>query len=434
MVTYNYTPPTTKRFKKAVYLVILVILLFVSGIVYACYSMFKSAGMLVSSETGNASSLYELYPFEQDGKHYFISVEGVFKTNSYEQSGGMVNRSGTTSFRLGLFNLANGEKLQRLVTSDSYDQKIEVLGKAGNRLWFYSTANGLHSRSLPGLAIDITTEKIMAANKELAAGFAKADKYFNNLDELFTADETANAIMVTSINGKSTWLNAATFATIPAPVVGLQKNNFLSLLQKMVQEAKTGGKIDTVQIANRLRVLASDLDYSFFNSHTANFVTCADGCFYRFEGSTLSSLVRSNCPGNNKPNNDTLYKTPSDKQFIEASFLTNDINITGNPEVLPASGTPYATQAREEALYIINKDKIAPDAHLMLGKYDIEKRTTSWQYDLSANLTTVPTIESTYVLNNLIIIVLKTHPKLDDSFSCVAIDKTTGKAAWQFTF
>ena len=433
MVTYNYTPPTTRRVKKAVYLVILVIILFVSGIVYACYGMFKSAGMLVSPETGNASSLYELYPFEQDGKHYFISVEGVFKTNSYEQTGGMVSRSGTTSFRLGLFNLTNGEKLQRLVTSNSYDQKIKVLGKAGNRIWFYSTANGLHSRSLPNLAVDMTAEKIMAANKELAAGFAKADKYFNNLDELFTVDETSNAIMVTTINGKSTWLNAATFATTPAPAISLQKNNFLSQLQKMVQEAKTGGKIDTLQIANRLRILAADLDYSFFNSHTADFVTSAYGCSFQLEGGTLSSLVRSNCPGSNR-SNDTLYKTPGDKQFIEASFLTNDIDIAGKPVVLPVSGTPYATQAREKALYIINKDKVAPAAHMLLSKYDIEKQTTSWQYDLSNNLTAVPTIESAYVLNNLLVIVLKTHPKLDDSFSCIAIDKTTGKAAWQFTF
>jgi outer membrane protein assembly factor BamB len=292
----------------------------------------------------------------------------------------------------------------------------------------------LHSRSLPNLAIDITAEKITAANKDLAAGLAKADKYFNNLDELFTADETANAIMVTTINGKNTWLNAATFATIPAPAITLQKNNFLSLLQKMVQEAKTGGKIDTIQIANRMRVLASDIDYSFFNSHTANFVTSADGCFYQLEGGTLSSLVRSNCPGNDRTSNDTLYKTAGDKQFIEASFLTNDIDITGKPVVLPVSGTPYATQAREKALYIVNKDKVAPAAHVLLSKYDIEKQTTSWQYDLSNNLTAVPTIESAYVLNNLLVIVLKTHPKLDDNFSCIAIDKTTGKAAWQFTF
>jgi len=430
-VTYGVV---SRRVKRMVFFVVAAVVLFIAIICYTAFGMLKKAGMFTSPQTANASSLYQLYPFEQDGKYYFLSVEGVFKTSSYEQNGGMISRSGSTSFRLGLYNLATGERTNRLVTSDDFNEKIQVIGKAGNRLWCYSTKEGLHSRTVPALLVDITSDKIITANKALAAGFAKADKYFTNVGELFTVDEHSNSIMITTIDGKSIWLNAVTFETVTQPFLGVGKNDFDEQVKKMVEATKNGSPLDTAAITSRLRILATDIDHAYFSQQTSAYVKNTDGCYYQLEGNTVSTLVKSNCPGKKEIDDSSNQAAPSKKQFINATFLVNEINIAGPSPRLPVDGTSVPIQAGEKVMYILHKDKIAPAAHFIISKYDTEKEQTLWQHDVSAHFATEPTLKGTYVLHNLLLIVFKLHPELDDNFSCIAIDKSTGKQAWQFFF
>jgi hypothetical protein len=417
-----------------VFYVVAAILLFFAIIGYAVFGMLKKAGMLVSPQTANASSLYQVYPFEQDGKHYFLSVEGVFKTSTYEQSGGTISRSGSTSYRLGLYDLATGQRANRLVISDDVHEKIKVIGKAGNKLWCYSNEEGLHSRTIPGLAVDIKTEKILNANKALGAGLAKADKYFTNVDELFSADDHSNKLMVTTIDGKSIWINATSFTTTEQPPYGVDKNHFVELVQKMIDASKNGRPVDTAAITSRLRTFASDLDHSLYNQQTSSYIKYLNGCYYQFEGQTISNLVKSNCPDDKQPDDTAMQAAPAKKQFISARFLVNEITIASQSPRLPANGVSIPTPAGDNAIYIFHKDKIDPTAHFVISKYDLKSERTIWQHDVSVHFAKEPTIKSTYVLNNLLLVLFKLRPALDDNFSCIAIDRTTGKQTWQITF
>ena len=320
----------------------IIALLFIGIIGSVFFFSFKEcgkSGLFRSGKTSYATDLYQVFPAESNGKSYLISLEGVYKTRLYERNGGMTTRSGSTDIRLTLHDMETGAETERLVLGDYHEAYTKILGVGKNVLWLYNKKDGLHSRNISDFEIETTSPNIIYANSDLAEGFAMAQDYLGNVEELYNYNKYDDALMITTISGKRIWLNAGTFKTIDPPVAPDQKNDLDDLIDEIVNKAMKGQTPEIEKLYDQIIQSASDLSAFSDIAHTSNRITGADSCDYSFDGNTVKTIVKSNCkqPEKINTNKETtgIFIEPvflsefntAEQKYINPGFLGNDHTI-----------------------------------------------------------------------------------------------------------
>ncbi|HRF76870.1 MAG TPA: hypothetical protein PLB46_09885, partial [Chitinophagales bacterium] len=67
-------------------------------------------------------------------------------------------------------------------------------------------------------------------------------------------------------------------------------------------------------------------------------------------------------------------------------------------------------------------------------KYNYTTQEAAWQFDVTALLGVEGEISRVYNRKSSLVIIFKTHPKLDDNFTCVSINTDTGNMEWVYKF
>ena len=179
-----------------------VIVAIMSVVFFFSFKECGRSGMLRSGKSSDATSLYQVFPVEMQGKNYLLSLEGVFKTRIYERSGGFTQRSGSTDVRLTLRDLSNGEQVNREVLGDYHEAFTKILGVGNDVIWMYNKKDGLHGIQLADFETKHTQDNIISGNRDLSEGIAMANDYLGNLEELYAYDKNSNSLMITTITGK----------------------------------------------------------------------------------------------------------------------------------------------------------------------------------------------------------------------------------------
>lgn len=341
------------------------ILLLIGAILFFSLGEFRASGIFRSGKSSGATELYQLYPVQQNGAFYFVAVEGVFKTRIYNRQGGMTMRSDSTDVRMSVYDISNGQMLKREVIGDFPDDQLKILGFSGDALWTYDMQNGLQSRSLPELEVKTTQDKIMEVNTDLASGLAKPDQYFGNFDELYAYDAIDNAVMVTTVDGRQLWIDLKDLKTIAAPQHGVKSNLSYSSIDDLVESAIRGEEITPEDINALVRDLSIDITSSHYPDVIANQALASDSCTYTLEGSTIKTLVKTNCP---QP---AVINTKKDNNsFIEPVFLSALDGETGtyvNPEFLS-----------DKACLILHSAKMGDKTDLQLSLVSLPAQKIQW--------------------------------------------------------
>ena len=174
-----------QKTRKGCRTIIFLLVVVIGGVVFFTLNQFKYSGILRSGKTSDATSLYQLYPINQNNQFYFVSVEGVYKTTQFEKKGGITTRSGSIDIRMSIYDLAAGELINKNVIGKYPETEIKILGFYKGNLWVYNSREGIQSLTIPELKVQKTQEELMAANTQLAPGFAMANSSFSNVDELY---------------------------------------------------------------------------------------------------------------------------------------------------------------------------------------------------------------------------------------------------------
>ncbi len=290
--------------KPVIGLIVLVIFGLLATIIFFSLRTCKGTGFFRSAKSSDANYVYQVYPASVNGNEYFISLEGVFKTSIYEQKGGMTMRSGATEIRLSLHNLSKGELVKREVLGDYHEMNSSIIGAKDSVFWMYNLKDGIHGRSVINLNLIISQDEIISRNTALSNGLATANNTLNNLNELYAFDREHNVLMVTTIDGKNIWLNAADFKTVDAPVANLPKNDYDDIIKKTIEQATSGQTIDVNQLTQEILQATTNATASFNLNHLSDRVVGFDSCKYTFEGTTLRTIKKSECPQPKNKSND----------------------------------------------------------------------------------------------------------------------------------
>ncbi len=326
----------------------------------------RSSGIFRSGKSSDATELYQVFPIVNGEQKYLLSLEGVYKTRIYERKGGITTRSGSTDVRITMHDLKTGEQVNRLVLGDYHDAYSKILGVGNQLLWMYNANEGLHSRSVNDLEINTSEEMIIPKNSDLSEGFAKADQYLSNLDELFAFNQQVNALMITTLSGKTIWIDASTFKTVEAPQAETKKTDLDEMIEEITQQALHGVPVDMEAFSSKIIEMASDLSAFSDIDHASNNVMGFDSCSYNFEGETVKTIVKSNCPQPQKVSGNENNKGLS---FIEPVFLSS-YNTTmkqyTNPEFL------------ENTFCVLHSKSIGKNPDLLLSLIDKQTKQTQW--------------------------------------------------------
>ena len=345
---------------------ILLIIGGVGGTIFFSLKECGSSGILRSGKTSDATELYQVFPVKNGNDFHLISLEGVFKTRIYERQGGITTRSGSTDVRLTIHDLKSGAELNRIVLGDYHEAYTKILGAGNNVIWLYNAKDGLHSRSTDDLKTITMQEQMIAANKDLTEGLAKADPYLGNLDELYAYDQKSNELMVTTISGKTVWINAQNFATEPAPAVETKQTDLEDMVNEIFEQAKHGVQVDINNLSSKIIEMASDMTSFSDIDHQGDRVLGFDSCEYKFEGETVRTLTRTKCPEPKKINN----TEETGKTFIEPAFLSYYNTQTkqySNPVFLGNS-----------SFLILHAKSIGSNVDLMLSMLDAKTLKPIW--------------------------------------------------------
>lgn len=393
------------------------ILLIVGGIGGTIFFSLKecnSSGILRSGKTSDATELYQVFPIKNGNNFQLISLEGVFKTRIYERQGGITTRSGSTDIRITLHDLKTGEQLQRIVLGDYHEAYTKILGAANNLIWLYNAKDGLHSRSVTDLNIMSNEEKIIAANKDLSEGFAKADPYLGNLNELYAYDQLTDKLKITTLSGKSVWINAQNFATEPAPEITDPQIDLDNMVNKIIEQAKQGVPVDVNELSSKIIEMASDMTAFSDIDHQSDRVTGFDSCEYKFEGETVRTLTRSKCPEPKKINtNENGNKTFIEPAFI--SYFNTQTKHYTNPVFLGNT-----------SFLLLHTKAIGSNVDLMLSRVDAKTLKPAWSVKTGIILNNQ---RSGYQVNGV-------FGNEDSAFICIdnflyAINLENGKIIWK---
>ena len=316
-----------------------VIVAIMSVVFFFSFKECGRSGILRSGKSSDATSLYQVFPVEMQGKNYLLSLEGVFKTRIYERSGGFTQRSGSTDVRLTLRDLSTGEQVNREVLGDYHEAFTKILGVGHDVIWMYNKKDGLHGIQLADFETKHTQDNIISGNRDLSEGIAMANDYLGNLEELYAYDKNSNSLMITTITGKRIFIDATNFSTVAAPNISVETRSLDDLISDITERAKMGEMPDMDAVYQEIMKSASDLTSFSDIGHTADRVMGIDSCTYSFDGKSVRTIVKSDCiiPVKKETGNNTAgkyispvflseYNTELSK-YINPTFLGNEKSI-----------------------------------------------------------------------------------------------------------
>ncbi len=376
----------------------------------------KSSGILRSGKTSDATELYQIFPVQSGDKNYFLSLEGVFKTTIYNRQGGITSRSGSTDVRLTLHDLTTGEQVNRIVLGDYYKGFTKILGAGKNGFWLYNHTDGLHYRNIESLEVIIKPEDIIAKNKDLSEGFAEAQEHLGDLEELFSYSSADNALMVTTLSGKRMLIDASTFATLDRVPVIAKNDDVDDIVDEMMENAETLNAENIGKYTDRIMQAVADISGFSDIVHTTDRTRGLDSCTYTFEGNTIKTLERSDCPI-------TAIKPGSANSvhaFIEPVFVASydaDKQQFVNLPFLPA-----------DKCLLLHASKIGSKAELLLSCIGLSNLQPVWTIKTGIvlhNHESAYSVNGSFGNNDTLFIVI------DDQLLCADVQK--GKLLWRST-
>ncbi len=374
------------------------------------------SGMLRSGKSSDATSLYQVFPVEMQGKNYLLSLEGVFKTRIYERSGGFTRRSGTTDVRLTLRDLSTGEQVNREVLGDYHEAFTKILGVGNDVIWMYNKKDGLHGIKLADFETLHTQENIINANRDLSEGIAMADDYLGNLEELYAYDKSSNALMITTITGKRIFIDATNFSTVDAPNISIETRSLDDLISDITERAKMGEMPDMDVVYQEIMKSASDLSSFSDIGHTADRVTGVDSCTYSFDGKSVRTIIKSDCiiPVKKETVNNTKGK------YISLVFLS-EYNTELSKYINP-------TFLGNENSIIFHSDKIGDKTNLMISLINTKNLTA--EYSIKTGIV-LNNHGSTYNITGSFNIGDTLYIGINDQL--LSLNAKTGKIYWKVT-
>lgn len=373
------------------------------------FSISLSKGKINWKTTGGSNDYSHNMYFggmaETGNKRYLIISNSYFT----ELSRDGFFMSGRTDYRVQVLNAATGKVLKKMDAKGSTAQDLPFyLGISSGKAWFYDEKDGIHSRTLPDLKIETSfsdIQKNISAELSIvhSGNFGEA---LNNDNIAF--DEQHQIIYIATQNG----LHYAI------------RTDDLSVREV---ENPTSAQFDKWQAMNTQVDFYGTRIYNYYHHD----LQLKNGASIKLEEQNgIGKLVYTE----NKKDQSQNNTTTSPGQFIEGQFLMNAVSVEGNTIFTDRNKTPLLLNKDEKALYVLHKDKISPDAHSLISKYNVTAENVLWKYDVSAHFKTSADLERIYTLHNTIICVFKTHPDLDDNFTAIAIDANSGQEVWSFGF
>ncbi len=343
---------------------------------------------------------------EQNGKQYFLTVDSYYTKLS--QSGIYINAR--TDYKFRVIDAKTGKELKTLESvRDDVKTLPYYLGMSNGKCWFYSQSDAIHSRSIPDLKI---TSKSFA--QQLTSAGVKSPLVITTgysdavMDKFVGMDIEHNTFFVTTQNGLHYGCNLTTgnITEVNAP----EEKNYSDWMTNNPYVSFYGTRLQSAY-------------------HNDLYLT--DGRKLSLEVNNSVATIQIIAKKTNAEPDATSLKT---NQFIDGEFLTNGISINNTIPFTDGKNTPLTVNPTEPTLYILHHDKISPEAHQIISKYNYVAETLSWTLDITEALGIKSEIERIYTKDDIIYFIFNTKPDLDDNFVCLAVNANTGKINMQFKF
>lgn len=351
------------------------------------------------------SQIYSTALSSQNNKKYIQVVSSYYTVLS--QQGIFVN--GRTDYQQLVIDVNTGKIVKQQDFKNSAPELIPYyLGNVHDKNWYYDYTNGLHTRTLPGLTIAENNFAAALKTAGITSPLVKTTGYDRAIEDKYIGmDIGKKQFYFTTENGLhySYDLNNNKITEIKAP-----EDEFYMQL-----------RMSNPYLSNFYRAAG----YS-----TQNTMLLPGGDLLKISNqNNISSITRVAAKKENNPT--TVI---SGNQFIEGQFLVNGISLNKDVYYTDRNYSPVGTTNKEPVLYIWHKNKIAEDAHRIISKYNYNTENNLWQFDVTALLGIDGEITRVYNRKSSLVIIFKTHPNLDDNFTCVSINSDTGNMEWVFKF
>ncbi len=341
----------------------------------------------------------------QNGKRFIIVANSYFTV--LNKQGIFIN--GRTDYQQMVLDAATGKILKQTEVNNSKPETLPCyLGMINDQAWFYSSELGLHSRLLPNLAIQENNFSQILKSGNITSPIVKTTGYDKALEEKYIAIDTRKKIYYfTTENG----LHYA-----------------YDLSSKKVSEINAPDD----KLYENLKLQNKSLNNYYQNPYhsSPNEIRLIDGDKLKIENTNgirklthIAAIKEAD-----------IQVTTGGNQFIEGQFLINSISLNKDIYYTDERYNPVSTNNKVPLCYILHKNKIAPDAHRIISKYNYESEKTVWQFDATAMLGVDGEITRIYTRKSSLVIIFKTHPDLDDNFTCASLNADTGKLEWVYTF
>jgi hypothetical protein len=340
-----------------------------------------------------------------NNKRYLIVTNSYFTILS--KQGVFIN--GRTDYQQMVIDYKTGKTLKQTNITNSKPESLPYYcGNTSGKNWFYTDENGLHTRTLPDLKVDDTNFSKSLKSTNINSALVKSSGYGRVMDEKYIGfDSKKGMFYFTTENGLhySYELSSNKITEISAPE-------------------------DKLLTTFKMENTALNYYYNNFYYSAPNELILNGGNKLLVERKNNTSLLTAvsakKAPAADSGNNPN--------QFIEGQFLVNGIGLNKDIYYTDDHYNPVSNNIKEPYCYILHKNKIASDAHHIISKYNYQTQQITWSFDVNALLGIDGEISRIYSRKSSLIFIFKTHPDLDDNFTCVSINTETGNMEWVYKF
>lgn len=164
--------------------------------------LFLSSCLHKNVMNSEADDVVKVFPYEQDGHPYLITLEKIFQATSKSSGGGMTSISGYNNFRVTVYDLETGKIVARNDDKElSKGEPFDLVGVTDGNLWIYSLnkKNGLFSVDPLTLKPKVTQDQIFAVNTQISKNLATPTGY--NISDFYLFDNLSQKLIITDNQG-----------------------------------------------------------------------------------------------------------------------------------------------------------------------------------------------------------------------------------------
>ena len=341
----------------------------------------------------------------QNGKRYIVVVNNYFTVLS--KQGIFVN--GRTDYQQLVIDAGSGKTLYQQDINNSQPEKLPYyLGNAQGLNWFYTNELGFHTRSFPKLIPEQNDFALSLKVAEITSPLVKTSGYGRAIDDKYISFDSAKKLCYfTTENGL---------------------HYVYDITNKKISEINAPDEA----LYHNLKMQNRNVNYYYRNAYysTPDKIELPNGGALTAKNENAIPVLRYEAAQKTSPTASTTTGT----QFIEGEFLINGISLNKDIYYTDKNYNPISTNNKESFCYIWHKNKIAVDAHRIISKYNYATQQSAWQFDVTALLGVEGEISRVYNRKSSLVIIFKTHPNLDDNFTCVSINTDTGNMEWVYKF